>query len=117
MRRSAYKIVTSALQLVTVADGGKVTIRTLHTAATIRHANLFCQKYLRRAVEQQIATASPAEQQKLLLAMKGNNSRSSNPKKRKIETPVERQAESTPKKLKLQQKLEKLKQLKIALRQ
>ncbi|CAG7827575.1 unnamed protein product [Allacma fusca] len=71
MRRSAYRIVTSSLQLITVLDGSKVNIRSLHTAATIRHSNIFAEKYLRRQIEAQLASISTeSERESLMLTIR-----------------------------------------------
>lgn len=65
MRRSAYRIVTSALPFVRQVGSVRVTFRTLYTGATIKSCNQFLVKYQRRKLEEDFGSLKSDLQRQL----------------------------------------------------
>lgn len=72
MRRTAYEIVTSSLPFVTRLDGQLMSFKTIYTGATIRHCNIFLQKYHRRELETKYGSLKSDLQRKLFEAELAN---------------------------------------------
>ncbi len=72
MRRTAYELVSSSLPFVTRLDGQPMSFKTIYTGATIRHCNIFLEKYHRRQLELKYGSLKSDLQRKLFEAELGS---------------------------------------------